>query len=84
MCDALDPNSNIKYAALFLLSKYKKFASWSKAIKHYHSSRCKKGDRYYKCVMQARELINKRDTHIFKFITNELIFIVILFTNFST
>lgn len=56
---ALDPDNNIRYAANYLRSQYKKHSSWSKAIANYHSRDPKKGRSYYLKVLKAKNEISR-------------------------
>lgn len=46
----LDPDHNVKYAAKFLKSLYKKHKRWNEAISRYHSSEPQKKERYLRKV----------------------------------
>jgi hypothetical protein len=53
--EALEPESNIRYAAELLRKKYLQLGSWSKAVRYYHSSDSFKGFRYYCSVENAKK-----------------------------
>ena len=46
----VEPEENVKYAAIFLLKLYKKHKSWNEAVSRYHSSIPKKKKNYLKKV----------------------------------
>ena len=61
----LDPNHNVKYAAKFLKSLYKKHKRWNEAISRYHSSEPQKKEKYLKKVKNYWSNIRqKRSTKI--------------------
>ena len=61
----LDPNHNVKYAAKFLKSLYKKNKRWNEAISRYHSSEPQKKEKYLKKVKNYWSNIRqKRSTKI--------------------
>ena len=61
----LDPDHNVKYAAKFLKSLYKKHRRWNEAISRYHSSEPQKKEKYLKKVKNYWSNIRqKRSTKI--------------------
>ena len=61
----LDPEHNVKYAAKFLKSLYKKHKRWNEAISRYHSSKPQKKEKYLKKVKNYWSNIRqKRSTKI--------------------
>ncbi len=46
----IEPEENVKYAAIFLSSLFKKYKSWNEAISRYHSSVPIKKEKYLKKV----------------------------------
>ncbi len=46
----IEPEENVKYAAIFLTSLYKKYKSWNEAISRYHSSVPERKKKYLKKV----------------------------------
>ncbi len=48
--EALDPSSNVDYAASFLRSNFDELGSWPKAIAAYHSRSPSRGSKYYAMV----------------------------------
>jgi len=61
----LDPDHNVKYAAKFLKSLYKKHKRWNEAISRYHSSEPQKKEKYLKKVKNYWSNIRqKRSTKI--------------------
>ena len=61
----LDPEHNVKYAAKFLKSLYKKHKRWNEAISRYHSSEPQKKEKYLKKVKNYWSNIRqKRSTKI--------------------
>ena len=46
----VEPEENVKYAAIFLLKLYKKHKSWNEAVSRYHSSIPKRKKNYLKKV----------------------------------
>ncbi len=51
--EMLDPRKNIQYAASFLVKLKKRYGSWEKAIKHYHSSTERLNVKYYAKVREV-------------------------------
>jgi hypothetical protein len=49
--EMITPEYNIKYAAKFLNSLYKRHGSWSKAVRHYHSSNSDRQKLYAKKIL---------------------------------
>ncbi len=65
----IEPEENVKYAAIFLSKLYKKHKSWNEAVSRYHSSIPKRKKRYLKKVhnywndlRQKKILINSDNT----------------------
>ena len=46
----VDPEENVKYAAIYLLKLYKKYKSWNEAVSRYHSSIPKRKKSYLRKV----------------------------------
>ena len=46
----VEPEENVKYAAVYLLKLYKKYKSWNEAVSRYHSSIPKRKKNYLKKV----------------------------------
>ena len=46
----VEPEENVKYAAIYLLKLYKKHKSWNEAVSRYHSSIPKRKKNYLKKV----------------------------------
>ena len=46
----VEPEENVKYAAIYLLKLYKKYKSWNEAVSRYHSSIPKRKRKYLKKV----------------------------------
>lgn len=70
--EAINPYYNVKYAAEFLRSLYKRTGSWPKAVERYHSGNAKYYRRYRKIVaknwISARNLMSPIDgkiSHLF-------------------
>ncbi len=63
--EALDPYSNVQYAAEFLTSLYERTGSWTKAVERYHSATPKHYQRYRQVVAsnwdKARDLMSPID-----------------------
>ena len=68
----VEPEENVKYAAIYLLKLYKKHKSWNEAVSRYHSSIPKRKKNYLKKVytywndLRQRKIViknsyNKRD-----------------------
>ena len=68
----VEPEENVKYAAIYLLKLYKKYKSWNEAVSRYHSSIPKRKKNYLKKVytywndLRQRKIViknsyNKRD-----------------------
>ncbi len=75
----VEPEENVKYAAIFLSNLYKKYKSWNEAIARYHSSLPNKKQKYLKKVysywnnVRQKKLlkrINYNDSHEKKQIEN--------------
>ena len=47
----VEPEENVKYAAIYLLKLYKKYKSWNEAVSRYHSSIPKRKKTYLKKVL---------------------------------
>ena len=50
--ELVDPEKNVRYAAIFLTDLYKKYKSWNEAISRYHSSIPKNKKRYLNKVQK--------------------------------
>ena len=57
----LDPEHNVKYAAKFLKSLYKKHKRWNEAISRYHSSKPQKKEKYLKKLKIIGQISGKKD-----------------------
>ena len=51
MSHLVEPEENVKYAAIYLLKLYKKHKSWNEAVSRYHSSTPKLKKNYLKKVI---------------------------------
>jgi hypothetical protein len=51
--EMLDPKKNIEYAASFLLTLYKKYGNWHRAVRFYHSSRAEYYRKYSRKITLA-------------------------------
>ena len=51
--EMLDPKKNIEYAASFLLTLYKKYGDWHKAVRLYHSSTAEYHRKYSRKITLA-------------------------------
>lgn len=63
---ALDPRSNIDYAASLLASKYAQARSWPKAIAYYHSASAR-GEKYSKSVFKIASNLDQNKKAIMKY-----------------
>ncbi|MFL2661254.1 MAG: transglycosylase SLT domain-containing protein [Alphaproteobacteria bacterium] len=65
--ELVDPEKNVRYAAIFLSKLYKKYKSWNEAISRYHSSIPKNKKRYLNKVqtfwnnIRQKKIILKSD-----------------------
>jgi hypothetical protein len=51
--EMLEPKKNIEYAASFLLTLYKKYGNWHRAVRFYHSSRAEYYRKYSRKITMA-------------------------------
>jgi len=63
---ALDPRSNIDYAASLLATKYAQVGNWPKAIAHYHSA-SSRGEKYSKSVFKIASNLSQNKKAIMQY-----------------
>lgn len=68
---ALDPKSNIRYAAELLQANYKRLKSWKAAVQHYHSAKSLKGIAYYARFQKAKAGIERSRTCSVRYLTSK-------------
>ena len=59
---AFDPNSNVRYGALFLSTLFRRLGSWDKAVAAYHSQTAALGAAYQTQVMAS--LVDQPNMHV--------------------
>ena len=67
----VEPEENVKYAAIYLLKLYKKYKSWNEAVSRYHSSIPKRKKHYLKKVYTYWNDLRQQKIVIKKSYTNK-------------